>query len=170
MMEHANSKNYHTVRYFFFLLSVWAPPSDGCLQYGWNTSLMTGSAWLVIIIIIRNKKSSGATRPRGDCCVYQYANPLHAFTYIYALLKFICVFAYISRVYLSLYGGKKSTPWKKNQNGADTKKRKDPRRGMIRLLLLLSIAVCFYCWNASHHTPWGYDDDESCRTSHKTTG
>ena len=24
--------------------SVWAPPSDGCLQYGCNTSLMTGSA------------------------------------------------------------------------------------------------------------------------------
>ena len=29
--------------------SVWAPPSDGCLQYGWNTSLMTGSSWLVIL-------------------------------------------------------------------------------------------------------------------------
>jgi len=30
----------------------WAPPSDGCLQYGWNTSPMTGSAWLIIIIIV----------------------------------------------------------------------------------------------------------------------
>ena len=43
-------------------------------------------------------------------CVYQYANPLHAFTYIYALLKFICVFAYISCVYLSLHEGKKKLP------------------------------------------------------------
>ena len=44
-------------------------------------------------------------------CVYQYANPVHAFTYIYALLKFICVFAYISCVYFSLYRyGKKNLP------------------------------------------------------------
>ena len=32
--------------------SVWAPPSDGWLQYGWNTSPMTGSAWLIIIMSV----------------------------------------------------------------------------------------------------------------------
>ena len=55
-------------------------------------------------------------------CVALYANPPHAFTDIYALLKFICVFAYIYCVYSPLYAKKNPSDKrveirKKNQQG-----------------------------------------------------
>ena len=62
-------------------------------------------------------------------CVGQYANTPHAFTDIYALLKFICVFAYIYCVYLSLCAKKNlpdkmgCTSTKKIQTPLNTKKK-----------------------------------------------
>jgi hypothetical protein len=44
-------------------------------------------------------------------CVGIYANPHHAFTDIYAVLNFICVFAYIYCVYVSLYAKKNLPSW-----------------------------------------------------------
>ena len=57
----------------------------------WQQYLLPLPCWAVII------------------CVGIYANPPHAFTDIYAVLKFICVFAYIYCVYVSLYAKKKSS-------------------------------------------------------------
>ena len=60
------------------------------------------------------------------CCVALYADPPHAFTDIYALLKYICVFAYIYCVYSPLYA-KKNPPDKRVEMWKLEKKNQNPR-------------------------------------------
>ena len=63
---------------------------------------------------INNLVCNFATPPALELviiCVGIYANPPPAFTDIYAILNFICVFAYIYCVYVSLYAKKNLPSW-----------------------------------------------------------